>query len=419
MSPREQPRLLVLGGNRYNVPSIRRARQVGFRTAVADRNPEAPGLDLADAGWAIDILDIEGLAAACRRHGGIDGVVAMADLGVRPGAELAGRLGLATIGREAAARATSKAAMRRAWTRLGAFSTRFRSVRTEAEAFRAVDEMAELPLIFKPDRSWGGSRGVRRVATRDQVAAAFEFAIRGGLPGTAVVIERFLEGSEHSCEVLIHGGRTSLLCVGQKVKSPYPYRVDISVQYPATLGEEQEARVAEMCDRAVSALGLTTGVAHVEFVYTAEGPVLMELGARCGGGHTPQIAHHVSGVDELAEFCRMACGMAPERFEPLARRGADYRFLVFPPGRITAVTLPKAVREHPAVFDLDVTLRLGNELGPLRTTAGRPGFAVVFGASLEEVSERADWVCRKVVATCDDGSTAHALTAADFLPGAH
>ncbi|MCP3958321.1 MAG: ATP-grasp domain-containing protein [bacterium] len=412
----DTPRLLVLGGNRYNVPSIHRARESGFHVIVADRNPAAPGLAAADVGLAIDILDIEGLTETCRRHG-VDGVVSLADVGVRSGAELAERFGLATIGRDAAARATSKAAMREAWAGLGPYSTRFRVASNTREALAAVDELAEFPLIFKPDRSFGGSRGVSRIENRDQVGRAFEFATREGLAGTSALIERFLVGSEHSCEVLIDGDRTSVLCIGRKIKSNLPYRVDISVQYPAPLSGQREARVADMCDKAIKALGLTTGTAHIEFVYTSDGPVLMELGARCGGGHTAQIASHVSGVDEFVEACRMACGSAPIGFEPTARRGADYRFLILPPGRIKTITYPDEVKDHPAVFDMDLTVESGDEILPLRTTAGRAGFAVIFSTGLEEASAQADWVCRNVIATYREGSTASAYTAADILEG--
>ena len=77
--------------------------------------------------------------------------------------------------------------------------------------------------------------------------SAFHAAQAGGLADSDVVIEHCVEGSEHSAEVLIWGGKTSVLCIGQKIKSLPPYRVDVSVQYPAQLTAEQEASVADMC----------------------------------------------------------------------------------------------------------------------------------------------------------------------------
>lgn len=408
-------RLLILGGNRYNVPSIRAARRAGFHTIVADRNPLGPGLAEADVAWPIDLLDVDALQAAVERFGGVDGVVTMAEVGVRPAAELSARLGLAGISREAAQAATSKATMRRRWAALARLSADFRVVRSAADARRAVAEIGP-PVVFKPDLSFGGSRGVQIVEDAVQAEAAFAYAQEGGRPNSEVVIERRLYGNEFSAEALIWRGETSVLCIGRKVKSAEPWRVDLSVQYPAPLAPQQESRVAEMCRAAVSALGLEQGVAHVEFCWTEQGPVLFELGARCGGGHTPQIAAHVSGVDEFIEYCRMSCGLAPAGFRPMARRGADYRFLVFPPGRVVDVDVPADLLDDPSVLDVGVTVSAGDEMKPIRSTADRAGFVVTVGKDREEAVRAADRACERIRVRYENGETAGArpLAASPF-----
>jgi biotin carboxylase len=412
-------RILILGGGRYNVPSIRTAREAGFFTIVADRNPEAPGLKAADLAFPIDLNDCDALVKAVEQHGGIDGVVSMAEVGVRAAATVSSRLGLSSISEEAAANATSKAAMRRLWQKIGVYSTPFEVVNTSTEAEKAAKRLGHFPLIVKPDRSFGGSRGVTRVEGRDQISRAFEAAKAAGLPNSSVVIERCVEGSEYSCEVLTWQGSTSVLCVGQKVKSLLPYRVDVSVQYPARLSDDQEQAIAAMCHEAVSALGLTQGAAHVEFAYTDHGPVLFELGARCGGGHTPQIARHVSGVDEFLQACRIACGIPPSQFLPSQRRGADYRFLIFAPGVVREVSIPDSVRQDNQILDVGVTIEPGETLHALRSTSDRAGFLVSTGDSLEEAIERANHACRQIVVRYEDGTALHASELIDFRELAH
>jgi L-amino acid ligase C-terminal domain 2 len=164
-----------------------------------------------------------------------------------------------------------------------------------------------------------------------------------------------------------------------------------------------------MCQSAISALGLTRGAAHVEFAMTATGPMLFEIGARAGGGHTPQIAHAVSGVDEFVEICRMACGLTPMQLAPIARCGGEYRFLIFPPGQICSVSVPEEVRSHSGVLDVDSLVRPGDILGPIRTVSDRAGFVVTRGNTLLDACELADWACKKIVATYTDGSTSTAL----------
>jgi biotin carboxylase len=412
-------RILILGGGRYNVPSIRSARDAGFFTIVADRDPEAPGLKEADVALPIDLNNCDALIEAIEKQGGIDGVLSMAEVGVRAAASLSCRLGLPSISKEAAENATSKAAMRRLWQRIGAYSTPFEVVNTPREAEEAVKSLSRFPLIFKPDRSFGGSRGVTRVDGPDQVSRAFAAAQAAGLPNSKVVIEHCLEGSEHSCEVLIWQGKTSVLCIGQKIKSLLPYRVDVSVRYPARLSQVQEQAIAEMCHNAVSALGLTQGAGHVEFAYTEHGPVLFELGARCGGGHTPQIARQVSGVDEFLQACRMACGMPPSQFIPSERRGADYRFLIFAPGIVKEVTIPESLRADPQIVDVGITIQPGEQIRTLRSTSDRAGFLVSTADTLEEAVERANHACRNINVHYADGKTAHASELLEFKELAH
>ena len=412
-------RILILGAGRYNVPSIHAAREAGFVTFVADKNPLAPGLKAADYELPIDLNDCEALTKAIAAQGSIDGVVSMAEVGVRAAASISARLGLPSISEEAAANATSKAAMRQKWERMGKYSTDFSIVATLDQARRAADKLGPFPLIFKPDRSFGGSRGVTRVERAEDVAGALQVAQAGGLPDSNVVIERCVQGSEHSAEVLIWNGKTSLLCIGQKIKSLRPYRVDVSVQYPAQLTTEQERKVADMCHRAVAALGLTQGAAHVEFGFTDDGPVLFELGARCGGGHTPQIAHHVSGVNEFVEACRMACGMPPVNFASTSRRGADYRFLVFPPGVAQEIDIPETLLADGRVLDVGVTVQPGEEIRALRSTSDRAGFLVAVGESLREAVEHADRGCREISIRYADGTSRHAAELVEFRELAH
>jgi len=407
-------RILILGAGRYNVPSIAAARQAGFFALVADRNKDAPGLKLADIPLAIDVNDCDSLTEAIRQNGGIDGVISMAEVGVRSAARISAELGLPSISEEAAANATSKANMRRLWRTISNYSVEFEVVSSLDEAEKAVRRLAHFPLIFKPDCSFGGSRGVTKIHSFEQVFTAFQDAKSGGLPNSNVVIEECVEGSEHSAEVLVWEDLTSVLCIGQKVKSLPPYRVDVSVQYPAELTDTQRQTVAEMCDHAAKTLGLSQGVAHVEFAYTQRGPVLFELGARCGGGHTPQIVHHVSGVNEFVEACRMACGIAPVQFTPIYSRGADYRFLVFPAGKVEGIEIPPSISSSSCVLDVGLTVGVGQTVSPLRATSDRSGFLVATGDTLEEAIECADRGSRGISITYADGTTQHPIELAAF-----
>lgn len=414
-------RILILGGNRYNLAGIQAAKAAGFITFVADGNPVAQGFKAADFAVPVDLRNVDELELAVKQHGGVDGIVSMAEVGVRSAAELSSRLALPSISREAARCATSKALMRERWKDLGQLSPDFRVVATPEEALDAATALMPFPLISKPDLSHGGSRGVRRLESMDDVCSAFEFSRSQGLPGGNVVIERCVQGTEYSAEVLIWNGATHVLCVGRKVKSPPPFRVDLIIEYPAPLTRVQMDEVAEMCHLAIDRLGLTQGIAHIEFALTESGFVLFELGARCGGGHTPQIAAHVSGVDEFIESCRMACGHPPQQGSPQTSKAAEYRFLVLPPGQLTSSLIPPEVTQCPRILDAAVTVGNGTVVapGPVRSTSDRHGFIVTLADSHDQARSAADWASSQIQLKYADGRIASPINLQHMLTIEH
>ena len=56
--------VLVVGAGRYQRAVIERAKEIGLRVVAVDRNPDAPGLPLADVGRVVDFAEPEAVVAA-------------------------------------------------------------------------------------------------------------------------------------------------------------------------------------------------------------------------------------------------------------------------------------------------------------------------------------------------------------------
>jgi len=399
--------VLVLAANRSNVASIRALQRAGFRVVVADRNPQAAGLKVADLGWPIDPADLPALRRAIRSLDALDGVMTLSEVGVRPAAALAAQLGLPGLPPDVAENATSKAAMRRLWRPLAEHNPPLVLIEGLTEARRAARLIDTWPLIVKPDRSLGGSRGVQRADAPEQLVPAVAEALAAGLPGSGVVLEPLVEGREFSCELFISDGRARLLAVGEKVKSPPPRRVDLAVRYPARLSDAQRERVRDVATHAAALLGIDRGPVHFEFVLSDAGLTLIEAGARCGGGLTPVLVAAATGIDEVVEAARVACGQHPRNLRPRLRRAAEYRFLILPPGRVAETHIPPAVREHPNVLDVALTVAPGETIEPLRCASQRAGFLGVVAETRAEATRLADALSAQITVRYDDGRTAH------------
>ena len=370
--------------------SILAAKELGCEVVVTDRNPEADGFKYADYHEVADINDIERSVEVARKYS-VDGVVAVNDFGVRAAAAIAEELNLPGIGREVAEYATSKAWMRRKWEQAGVPSAKFKVATTLEEARAAVKELGTWPLILKPaDSRGGGSRGVSKIESEDDLPDALEFA-HAFYEDKTVVIEEFLDGIEHSVETVTYEGQTHILAVSDKVKTPPPYRVDKSVIYPTIYEGRALERIHEVAIAAVGALGIRLGAAHVEMCTTAAGPRLFELGARCGGGGTPDpIVPFVTGIEMFKEVVRIAVGEQPQRLTPLYTRGSVYRFLTPRPGIVKKIYGAAEIEARKNILDFEILVNENEEIRPVKAGGDRAGFIIAAGETREEALALAD-----------------------------
>lgn len=136
----------------------------------------------------------------------------------------------------------------------------------------AVEGLPGPPWFVKPAVG-GSSVGVRKVATRDAVAEAVEFALRFD---DAVLVERAVLGREIECAVLGYEELEASV-LGEIVPGAEFY--DYADKYltdaaellaPAELPEELSDHVREMALEAFAAIG-GTGMARVDFLLEGEG----------------------------------------------------------------------------------------------------------------------------------------------------
>lgn len=206
-------------------------------------------------------------------------VLCWGDRYVDVAAKVSQALGLRGPSVAAAAVCLDKAAQRRALEPHG-LNPRWRTGTTADELKAAVGELG-LPLIFKLAHSSGG-RGSAVVDADTEPAELIELTSLNYEDSAAFLVEELVEGSEHSVSGLVHDGEVVILAVSDKYLAPGELRTTTTV-VPSALAPERLALVHEAAERAVRAVGIATGGFHVDLRYAAEGPVVLEVGARLGG----------------------------------------------------------------------------------------------------------------------------------------
>jgi biotin carboxylase len=392
--------VLFVGAGRHQRRAILRAQELGLRVVAVDRNPEAPGLQVADAGEAVDFTDVEAVTEVGRRHG-IDGVLTVsADRAVPVVAAIAEALGLPGIGTHTAHLMTHKIAMRRTLADAGVPQPRFAAAR-DLQSARAALEAVGVPAVLKPADS-GGQRGLFYVESQDELDAHLHAALAESPAGEAIV-EGYHDGLELNGIVVARRGEALPLTLSDRLRPPgIGFGVGWIHVYPASIFADALEEAERIAVRAVQALGLRDGIAFPQLIVGDDGAIrVVEVAARIPGGQMADLVRHAVGVDLVEVALRQALGedvpdelVLPRFKQPLAIRFLTARPGPLPTGKVLAVGPLDRVLASEGVVQADTYLQVGETIRPVRLDGDRRGYVIATADTSVEALQRAEAAAR-------------------------
>jgi biotin carboxylase len=374
-------RLLVLGAGPAQLGLLEAAHARGLWTAVVDRDPAAPGFRFADRRCILSTEDepaIERLVPALE----IDGIVSPGtDWPVGVAARIAERAGLPhPVTPATAVLATNKLRQRERLAEAGVRQPRWWVVGNGDEP-PAVDG----PVVVKaPDRQ--GQKGLSLVQDAAELPAAIERARSAARSGAALV-EELVDGPEVTVVGFsVDGAFTALVVTDRVVAEPPAFGVALAHIWPSAVSDAFE--LSDTVSRALAAVGLENGPSYTQLRIAPDGPRVIEVAARLGGGHDAELVEAATGVDlnGLAIDAALGNELVVSRAEGAAG-GVVTRFLVAPPGVLERVEVPDALE---GVERVRIYREPGYVFAPLRRGSDRAGAVLATGGSRDAALARAD-----------------------------
>ncbi|MFC5500810.1 ATP-grasp domain-containing protein [Lysinimonas soli] len=345
------------------------------------------------------VVDVSGLtvaeaASAVREHAP-EGIVCFNDGNLVWTAGIAERLGLRFFSVSTAERLTDKLLQRTALRDGGLPTPEFWNLDDIVADPSSAGSLgtASYPLVMKP-RTGRGAIDTLAIGSLDELTAAMTDITQGRM-----LLERYIPdpttpitgaGSAPfvSVELVMSDGLVSVLGVTGKPPLAPPFR-ETGHLFPADVPPDVEEHLIEAAVGAARALGVETGVLHVEVKCTDAGPVIIEVNGCMGGGAIRGLILRSLAIDEIQVTMRLALGEhVVYRSVP---RPADvgFRFDIQPDAafrRITAVEGLETVPDIPGVERVFRGVGPGDEVS-WRT--GRQGFvAAILGAAPDHASAR-------------------------------
>jgi biotin carboxylase len=367
---------------------------------AVDRNPDAPGLEVADAGEVVDALDVPAVVEAGRRHG-VDGVMTYAaDRAVPVVAAVAEALDLPGIGAETAHLMTNKIAMRRQLADAGVPQPRFAAVRTLQEA-RAAAGAVGFPAVLKPADS-AGQRGLFLCESLDDVERHLHASLVQSTEQEAI-LESYHEGKEVNGLLVLRGGEPTVVTLSDRRRPPgRGFGVAIAHVYPSTLFGDAIEEVRRTGVHTVKALGLREGVAYPQVLWSEDGVArLIEVAARIPAGQMDSVARYGVGVDLIDVALLQALGrpvpdemVAAKMEQPMAISFLTAEPGPLPTGKLVRFSGLERVRAFPGVVEAELYFQDGETIRPVQLDGDRRGYVIALGGTNLEAVERAESAAR-------------------------
>jgi biotin carboxylase len=299
----------------------------GVRTGLVSQDPaeRLPGglrRRLAAHRRVADALDAQqiadGVRALAREIGPPARLIGALEQLQVPLGEVRDALGIEGMGAETARNFRDKGRMKDVLARAGVPCARHARATDEAGALEGARAVG-FPLVLKP-AAGAGAKSTYRIQDAAELRDAL--AAVGPSEDRPVVIEEFVTGEEFSFDTVSIRGKPVWHSLSHYLPAPLHVVDNPWIQWcvlvPREIDHPRYDDIRRVAVRALSALGMGTGLSHMEWFRRADGSVLVsEVGARPPGA---QITSLISWAHDIDFYRAWAELVVFERFQPPARR---------------------------------------------------------------------------------------------------
>ena len=172
-----------------------------------------------------------------------------------------------------------------------------------------------------------------------------------------------------------------------------PYFVEIGHAEQSTLEPSKLQAVKDLAARAVLSVGINNSPAHVEIMVTDNGPKMIELGSRMGGGAiTTDLVPLATGIDMVQSVINMSLGLQPDVM-PKFNHGAALRHIVSEEGIISSITGIDEALCIPGVIKVEMLKKVGDKVTYFKNGNDRVGYVIATSDTTDEAIE----ICNKAL----------------------
>ncbi|MGM0933369.1 MAG: ATP-grasp domain-containing protein [Bacteroidota bacterium] len=303
-------KLLLLGGLKYLIPVIKKAKKLGFYVITCDYLPENIAHQYSDEYHNVSIIDQEAVLSLAQNLK-IDGIMSFAvDPGVLTAAYVSDQMNLPSPGPYESIQILQNKALFRSFLEKNNFNVP--QSKSYQDLNLAVDEFNQtFPVMVKPVDS-AGSKGVSKVNSIAELKIGIEKALKES-PTKTFIIEEFLESDGYASDsdcFSINGNLEFVTFSNQRFDehSPNPYTPS-GFTWPSTIPSKHQEYLTGELRRLIKLLNMKSSIYNIEVRLATDGkPYIMEVSPRGGGNRIAEMIEYATTVDLISYSIKAAMG---------------------------------------------------------------------------------------------------------------
>ncbi|KGR86512.1 ATP-grasp domain-containing protein [Lysinibacillus odysseyi] len=303
-------KLLVLSGDSYHVPFIKKAKEMGCYVITCDFFEHNPGHQFADEYHNVSYMDKEAVLALAKTLE-IDGIICFAaDEAATTVAYVAERMGLPSHPYQSI-EIINRKDLFRAFLKKHHFQVPKAKSYTSIEKAQAEFHLFKMPVMIKPVDS-SGSRGISKIDSVEFLPQKIEYALQHSKV-KRFLIEEYIEkqGYQVGGDGFSVDGELVFRYFSNNHLSNTPLNpfVPLGGSWPSILPAHLQNKIHDEIQRLLNLLQMRTGAYNFDIrIDQEENVYFIEMGARNGGNLIPRITNYATGFDLIEYSIKAAIG---------------------------------------------------------------------------------------------------------------
>lgn len=302
-------KVMVLGAGAYQVPLIRKVKELGHTAIVVSPAGNYPGIEIADIFLEFDTRNKEEILLKARELN-IDAVLTTGtDVAVPTIGYINDSLKLNGISFKTALNSTDKILMKNVLKNNDVNTASFQTVSSYNELEKIASQMGYPIMVKAVDSS--GSRGIIKVINQNSLESAYKEALRV-TKSKEIIVEEFLDGYEIGADLFVVGNQIEDIFLHEKFLSSSNVKTPIGHLMPLEIDQELKIKIENLLTNAVKSLRLCNTASNADIMIVDGDPYLIEISARMGGTCLPEVIGSFIGFNVYEYLIDLSLGLNPK-----------------------------------------------------------------------------------------------------------